>query len=403
MVNSQQTYRRGNMDAATHIHIDDSDAAQGERRATISGPSGEARTITYRSYDGPLSPGAGADPFVLGSLLHVMKIGAPVQVHGPVSRRLLRNVEELQSIWAKWKPDIYNRVDITADTVTGDVHVSGVVSAFSGGVDASFTVLRHLEGTGTRDALTATLFVHGLDIPADDEPTFRRARERGEKMLAGTGIRSLGVYTDVRNLGQVWEDVHGLALASCLALYQDTYGVGLIGSSEAYDELVIPWGSSPITDHLFSTGSMAVRHDGAGYSRTDKVAALARWQPALNYLRVCWAGKEKDRNCGRCEKCIRTYLNFRAVGVDTVPFLDHQPTPSEIRGMVTLAKIPLNELNSLAAYARRQGMQGEWVRALRFTVAKNRAIFPVIAYAVPRVLGNDRLRGIAKAVIRRGR
>ncbi|WP_460463814.1 hypothetical protein [Arthrobacter pigmenti] len=264
-------------------------------------------------------------------------------------------------------------------------------------MDASFTVMRHRETSVIRDRLSAALFVHGFDIPLAHTEAFAGAKHRGEKMLAGTGIESLGVRTNLRELNQTWEDVSGLAVASCLALFQNRFGVGLIGSTESYDELVIPWASSPITDHLFSTGSLEVIHDGAGYSRTEKVRALAQWPEAMEYLRVCWSGKDRSRNCGRCEKCIRTYLNFRSIGVEYVPCFEHQPTSRDIRKTMVYGSVPLNELKSISAYARKNGIKAEWVDALRFAIMKNSVTFPVVRV----VLANDRLRGVAKSVARK--
>jgi hypothetical protein len=62
---------------------------------------------------------------------------------------------------------------------------------------------------------------------------------------------------------------------------------------------------------------MEVRHDGAGRSRTEKVAYLATWEQGMPLLRVCWEGRVPDGNCGRCEKCVRTRLNFHIAGVES--------------------------------------------------------------------------------------
>ncbi len=51
---------------------------------------------------------------------------------------------------------------------------------------------------------------------------------------------------------------------------------------------------------------MRLVHDGAGYSRTEKVGFVAQHPVATKALKVCWQGKERGRNCGVCEKCVRT-------------------------------------------------------------------------------------------------
>ena len=128
------------------------------------------------------------------------------------------------------------------------------------------------------------------------------------------------VKTNYREISRaIWEDTFSTALVATLSNFKNLAGTCIVGSSEPYDSLVIPWGSSPITDHLLSSDEFVVMHDGASHSRTDKVKDISQWKAGMNNLRVCWEGELKDRNCGTCEKCIRTKLNFLAVGVSIPP------------------------------------------------------------------------------------
>lgn len=363
------------LDGKTHIRLDDSNAQDGVRSASIDIPGDKPRVLRFESEDGCLPTEAGADPFVLGALLLLMTAGYPVHVHGSVSARCLWNITELQHIWARWKPDSYSRIEISADAVTpGFPATQGAIAAFSGGVDACYTVQRHLDtGAAMGVGLEAALFIHGFDIPASDGGMFRLARQRGEAILEGTGVRTVGVKTNFKSLGQDWEDSFGLGVASCLSLFQSQYSVGLIGSGSAYESLKLRWGSSPITDYLFSTGQMEFRHDGAGASRTEKVASVSSWPAAARGLRVCWEGQSPDRNCGRCEKCIRTYLNFKAAGVDNPSCFESSPSSSDIRWMRAGTATRLYGIQEILEYAELHGRSGTWLRDLRFAVRLNRA------------------------------
>ncbi|GAA3672481.1 hypothetical protein GCM10023081_08530 [Arthrobacter ginkgonis] len=359
--------------STAHIYVDDTKATEGIRTATIEVPDRETRTLFFESHEGILSVEAGADPFLLGSLLLLMEAGHAVHVHGEVTQRLLRNLHELQAAWAKWKPEKYVLVEISADSVVDRRPSStAAISAFSGGVDASYTVQMNLRGRpNASHDLRAVVFVHGFDIPLENESDYLGARDRGEKLLAGTGLKTLGLRTNVRSLGQDWEDSFGLAVASCLTAYQGEYGVGLIGSGHAYDDIVLGWGSSPVTDHLYGTGQMDIWHDGAGAARTDKMASLASWPEALQYLRVCWQGKRGDRNCGRCEKCVRTFLNFKAVGVDSFECFEQVPDRQAVRRLRVGSSAQLGELKSIARYAARHGVSGEWTSDLAYAIRVN--------------------------------
>lgn len=361
-------------DGITHIRLDDSMAQVGVRSARIEIPGQKPRTLRYESLDGPLSKESGADPFLLGSLLLLMSSGFPVHVHGTVTARCLWNLVELQHVWARWKPERYSRVEISADTVQqGFPKVEGAIAAFSGGVDACYTVQRHLSnGTVLHGRLEAALFIHGFDIPESDNSKFTTARTRGDAILEGTGVKSIGVKTNLRSLGQDWQDCFGLGVASCLTLFQAEYGVGLIGSSYEYESIRLKWGSSPITDYLCSTGQMEVRHDGSGASRTEKVASIALWPEAFRGLRVCWEGKDLDRNCGRCEKCIRTYLNFRAAGIEQPECFEVLPTAADIRWVRAGTATRLDGLRESLDFAQRTGRTGRWLGDLKFAVRLNR-------------------------------
>lgn len=87
------------------------------------------------------------DAYLLATLLPAMQMRAAIHVHGSVSRELLANLTELQYVWNKWLPDRYFLIDIQVDCMREqDWHVGGAIAAFSGGVDAQFTVYRHATG-----------------------------------------------------------------------------------------------------------------------------------------------------------------------------------------------------------------------------------------------------------------
>lgn len=347
----------------------------GDRRgAILSFPDGSQQKLWFHGLDGALPTGL-SDPFLLGSLMLFMRHGGELHVEGPVSRRLLAGLEEWQEAWALWRPNVYRTVRMSADEVVTDSPRSPrAIAAFSGGVDAAFTVRRHLTGlAGWRTAeLAAGLLVQGFEIPLEQDDVFHRARDRAATMLAGSELELLSLRTNIGQLGLNWADAFGLATAACLTLYAPNYGIGLLGSSEPYDHLLLPWGSHPITDHLMSSGSMEVRHDGAGASRTEKVRLLASWPEARANLRVCHAGEHMDRNCGRCEKCVRTVLNFRAIGAGLPECFEEDVTDEQIRAIALPGAAP-QEWASLLEEAKTEGRDDSWVRAVRFAIRSNRA------------------------------
>lgn len=366
-----------------HIWIEDERTVEAElERAAVLEHAGRRQRLSYRfpAADRPLLA-SGQDPFVVGLVFAAMRAGADVRVHGAVSRSLLANLDEFQIVWSAWRPDRYARLQWQADQEIEDAPEDllrasrgPALCAFSGGVDASFTAYRHRKGLAGRRtlALEAGLMVHGFDIPLEDRAAFDAARENSAALLASIGMGLHWVRTDFRALGDEWTDAFAAAAASCLLWYAGHYGVGLIGSSEPYAQLFFPWGSNPVTDGMLGSGRFRVVHDGAGYSRTEKVRALAQWPEALARLRVCWAGEDKSRNCGVCEKCVRTALNFRAVGVQRLPCMPGEVSEARILRIRGLSPVLLNEFDQIAGAAEAAGIDAPWVHALRRTLRRNR-------------------------------
>jgi len=102
-----------------------------------------------------------------------------------------------------------------------------------------------------------------------------------------------------------------------------------LGSSYPVADLV-PWGSHPAVDGLFSSQRVTLVHDGSRFSRLQKVCDLASWPTALAALRVCPEGLGMRANCGECEKCLRTRLELLAAGVEETEAFGPSLTPSEL-------------------------------------------------------------------------
>jgi len=296
------------------------------------------------------------DHALVAVLFWAMRNRKNIVVEGKVSPRLLDGLETLQSIWQRWRGDRYGIVDIRVaeESELGPLAPDRPgLFAFSGGVDGAFSFFRHFQGKAGRNNRKpgATLLVHGMDIPLEREDFYARAAERAERMLNGTGVPLLRVRSNTRKLGMDWEDSYGLQLLSCFFLFQDYFAWAMKGSGEPYDELVLPWGSTPLTDPLCATAAMQLVLDGCAFDRTEKVQWLAQNTGVSEELRVCWAGENLDRNCGNCEKCVRTMLNFWAVGEVVPSAFPTRLTPERVRTIRPKNETQLRELITLMRHA----------------------------------------------------
>jgi hypothetical protein len=148
-------------------------------------------------------------------------------------------------------------------------------------------------------------------------------------------------------------------------LHENNFSIGLIASSFPYHRLVLPWGSNPVTDGLLSSDAFKIVHDGASFTRIDKVNEIANWPEALRYLRVCWQGEQKDRNCGRCEKCIRTILNFRVLGFGLPSCFEQDVSDQQILALKGLDSVAIAFFSDILSAAKAASIRKPWVYALK--------------------------------------
>ena len=318
------------------------------------------------------------DPFVAAMIFPAMRRSNDLMIHGAVSLSLLRNLEEFQGAWSCWLPKTYNKIQIQPDVELKLPKVEPsdkAVTAFSGGIDSCFTVWHHCNNNSNISShdLQAGVMIHGFDIALKESQIFTKAVDKSKRILDSLGVELITVATNFRQLDGDWKDTHAAALASSLLMFEGGFDVGLIPASPAYDNISVrpPWGSNPITDRMLSSDSFEIVHDGTAYSRADKILQIADWPEAMRNLRVCWEGEQKDRNCGVCEKCIRTILNFKALGLELPECFERDISNSQIAGIKGLDKQHLFDYLKILKRAKEAEIRESWVDALESCIEHN--------------------------------
>lgn len=316
-----------------------------------------------------------ADPFVIATFIHAMKRIDCLRVHAPISEGLASNLAEFQSAYAAFhRLPGRGLLRIIAPTCSAEqqpVPARRGVTAFSGGVDSCFSVLRHstLSDLQPKRPIAAALIMHGFDIPLDQPSVFARAVERARRLTDEAGIALFTGSTNLRLLAEPWEETFATGVAAALSFFQPAFAFGVIPSFQEWTRARLDHGSNPVTDPLLSSDSFGLVHDGAGYSRIEKLRQLTRWPAALQNLRVCWEGRQLDQNCGQCEKCLRTILMLRLCGVNEPPAFPGGFDSRALDQLVIRNQSGLDEFGTLIAEARRLGVRDPWVgkasRALR--------------------------------------
>ena len=256
-----------------------------------------------------------ADAFAPTALLLAMYTGEDLQIGGKISPRLAYSLFEYQKIFSSWWPTIFSQIDIQYQHLASPVRIkrkTAVATAFSGGVDSFYTLWSHLpQNQAIPDAqITHGLFVHGFDLRLDDEENYWTAAESYSKIFKDLGLELIRAATNAYLYSEFridWTIFHGTVLsgaALCLSPFLKRFYVPSCMSD--YNALV-PFGSTPLIDHLLSTETVQIVNHGTNVTRTEKTITLVNWPITHHKLRVC-ANKIKLQgleNCCSCQKCYR--------------------------------------------------------------------------------------------------
>lgn len=255
------------------------------------------------------------DAFAVAGLLPAMRLGMALEIDAslPVDPVLLLNLERLQKVFILWGNAFkqpLKHVPIIARAESAQSH-GKTMSFFSGGVDGTYTLL---EAPGIEEAV----FVRGVDFQLDN-PVYDEALARNTAWLAQRNIPLISMASNVRWVGRAfgfgWSTYFGAGLSS----FAHVLGAGsmYIASGHTWSELW-PDGSHPATDPLWSSSAVRIIHHARNATRAAKLERIGQVPGALEILRVCW--QDKGFNCGQCEKCIRTMVLLRLLGLHSTNF-----------------------------------------------------------------------------------
>jgi hypothetical protein len=289
------------------------------------------------------------DWLLLGALMSAQKHREPrLRVDAPVSPVLLGHLRSAQGLLQAW----YGEAPVPIEAPRLSLNRPSVRAnalLLSGGLDSVTSLFTYIAEVPS-DHPDALRYVLNVDVAGEDDPTRRRPTH--DTVLNAihpfsemTGVELLAVVTNLRQLeandfGYDWMlRAHGAIFAAVAHALSPFIGRMLIASSYDYPNLV-PWGSHPALDPMFSSADVVIDHHNAHLSRYTKLLRLLELggTEAIRSLVVCTGGlrRRADQlpNCGRCEKCLRTLTALTAAGVDTqqlTTFEERAVSPGLIR------------------------------------------------------------------------
>lgn len=251
------------------------------------------------------------EAFVALALLPAMKTGSDLVLEAPVSPLFLKNIISIQKMLAAWAPGELRPIEVLAPIKEASTAKNpGVGCFFSGGVDSFYTFLKH------KAEITHLIFLHGFDTRLEDTDLRARISAQLRKAVNHFGKEFVEIeapYKAFLDNYTYWGLAHGAGLAASAHLLSDSIGKIYVPASHSHQTL-LPWGSDPALDPLWSDEKLEFIHDGCEANRIEKCRLLARHPESLQYLRVCYKNTGGAYNCGECEKCVRTMINLTVAG-----------------------------------------------------------------------------------------
>ena len=287
--------------------------------------NGEPRELYFEvgeAYAKFLTPEV-SDAFVVAILPYAMKAGQDIVCEAPVTAELLHNLNEVLIPVLASQDDRLTAITVRAAAATQPLGGHEIGTGVSLGVDSFYTIQQYATSPYDGFRLTCLLNIssHGINDPVVKDPAFsaQHRREVSEAadlvmlpvVLLDTNVKEAfpgeNIFTHVyTHLSAV------LAMRKLWGAYYYSTGLDISHFRTKDNSTDDSDGYLLLLAYALSTRELPIRVSGMHIPRHDKIASLASFEPARRHLRVCL---REVRNCGHCEKCVRTLLALDMLGL----------------------------------------------------------------------------------------
>ncbi len=294
------------------MQIGNIDVSEFESHTQVSGSIGRF-PLWFKYSPGHRVDNEDATSFLIAALTPAMLLGEDVIVEDRyyVSEKVFNNIPLIQTIINCWNP-IFKKIKVQARTSANMPRKTGCAAFFSAGVDSLYTLVKH------RQKIDQLILVNGFDFNADAtawEVMIKRCQRiagiyKKDLLVVETNLKEFNSFFNLSRFANFG------ATLSTIAQLMDFKTV-FLNSADTYEKIFTS-GSHPLLDPLWSTEVCEIIHTGLEADRTRKIELIKSDPHALHNLWFCL--KDPNANCGKCNKCIRTYIALKLNGVDDFKF-----------------------------------------------------------------------------------
>jgi hypothetical protein len=251
-----------------------------------------------------------------------------------IDKAYLHSLERIKAVFGKWFSRFsfagrIHAIHITENYISENKNIALL---FTGGIDSLSSLISNIEKN------PALICIWGASHPFSENRSPAK-RIRWEQNFLHHNIYNSQIYFVSSNIGNIinghllakqfieettgsddwWETVsHGVTLTGLTAP---------ITFSERIANVLIASSTTKINDkpngsHLFAFTNMkwantSISYDLPDYLRQDKIGKIiAGKSQYYNFIKVCDVIREKEHNCGLCEKCLRTIIGLTLENID---------------------------------------------------------------------------------------
>lgn len=267
-----------------------------------------------------------SDAAMLALLVPCMQAGENLVVHGPVSPRLLANLNgPVQAMLRRAMPRLkVIRVEARQPQAATSTQRGARLMGFSGGGDSLYTLLRPREpgDPAPTHLVNANVGAHGEGRTADGifrlrlERLGRAARRLGRPLIAldsnlrefhdrETGFLASVIPRTAAAMLAIQSQADSFEFSN--AYHHTRQGIEVEGDISRIEDELLP---------LLSTESLAMRATGSDCTRIGKMQVVTADPISEDILDVCQEPRRSrgQVNCGRCLKCQRALIFLEISG-----------------------------------------------------------------------------------------
>ena len=302
--------------------ISDNEKASLEAYITINNSKKKIWFQVEKKYEQYLCHERG-DAFLIAVLNYAMRNGEDIQCDAPITEELFYNLDKiLINALISYNPS-FHRTQINAPLATEVLPSAGAVgTGISCGVDSLHALACQTNLKFKKHNITHLTF-NNVGSHGEGEYAQKLYNERliePQKFAKEYGFEFVPSNSNLMDvIPQNHFKTHTYSSMFAVFCLQKLYSVYYYASSGySYHEFTLidkPYNScgsyEMLSLALFSTKQIRIYSEGEGMTRLTKLKDVVKYPPSYKYLNVCLKG---SKNCGVCEKCIRTLLGIDALG-----------------------------------------------------------------------------------------